>query len=370
MADDAQRVARIPLVEPWLSPACADAVRDQILSGFVGPGQSTKAFSSAIAALAGVAYCSLTPSGTVALSVAARALSLRTGDEVLVPAYGVISTINGFASIGLQPRLVEIDRSSGCMDVDLLEASFRSSTRAVCFVNFSGYTGPNLVRAAALCTARGVPLIEDAACAVGHTYENQPAGSFGTAAIYSFSVPKVLTTGQGGAVLTGNKEVADRAAAFIDQGDLEWRRTNLNNTIGTNLRFNDVLAALGLAQLSTLKERLSRRQAAHRVLRELLGERLYSVPGDEAPLHNVVFAREADRLVASLALAGITATRQYRTLSQHPAYAHLSGSFPNADYWTDRAVYLPFGLALTPDAAARVGEAILRSGLALDDTGR
>ena len=108
-------------------------------------------------------------------------------------------------------------------------------------MNFSGHTGAPLVEVAALCNAKGLPLIEDAACALGHRYNGKSAGSFGTVGCLSFSVPKIVTTGQGGAVVTDDKAVADRAAAFIDHGDLEWRRTNLNRGIGTNLRFNDVL---------------------------------------------------------------------------------------------------------------------------------
>ncbi len=81
-------------------------------------------------------------------------------------------------------------------------------------------------------------------------------------------------------MVTNDKAAADRAAAFIDHGDLEWRRTNLNRGIGTNLRFNDVLASLGLAQLDTLTERLARKRRSYLALREELDGFLYTVPGD------------------------------------------------------------------------------------------
>ena len=104
----------LPLVQPWLGPECADAVRDQINTGFLGPGKATAAFGAKLAAIAGVAHGVPTVSGTVALTVAAKALDLQPGDEILVPAYGVISTINAFTSAGLVPRLVEIDFATGC----------------------------------------------------------------------------------------------------------------------------------------------------------------------------------------------------------------------------------------------------------------
>src|SRR5260370_494445 len=101
----AESMKPIPLVEPWFPPSYADAVRDQVLSGFLGPGRATQDFSDALARRLGAPRTVATVSGTVALTVAAAALGLVAGDEVMVPAYGVISTINAFAIAGLEPRL-------------------------------------------------------------------------------------------------------------------------------------------------------------------------------------------------------------------------------------------------------------------------
>jgi perosamine synthetase len=357
----------IPLVEPWFPPAYAEAVRDQVLSGFLGPGRTTQAFTDALAQRVGAARALATVSGTVALTVAAHALNLVAGDEIIVPAYGVISTINAFAVAGLEPRLVDIDRSTGCISADTLADAITPATRAVCFVNFSGCTGSNLVDIVRLCADRGVPLIEDAAGALGHAHQHTAAGMFGDIGTYSFSVPKVLTTGQGGALVARDASVFDRALAYIDHGDLEWRRTNLNRAIGTNLRFTDVLAALGLAQMHDLDARLQRRRDAHGAMRSRLGACLYAVPGDEAPLHNIVFTDDPDTLVARLKERAVSAVRQYRTLSQHPAYAALGDRpFPNADFWTSRAVYLPFGMALEVADAARIADAVLDTQIPLE----
>ena len=365
MASVPVEIRPIPLVEPWFPPDYAEAVRDQVLSGFIGPGPATQSFAAALAGFAGAAGCVITASGTVALSVAAKALGLQAGDEILVPAYGVIATINGFASIGLHPRLVDIDPETGCMFPQCLDDALSTRTRAVCYVNFSGHTGSGLAEIAGTCAARGIPLIEDAACALGHRHAGRAAGTFGAIGVYSFSVPKVITTGQGGALLSNDRVLLDRAAAFIDHGDLEWRKTNLNRDVGTNLRFTDIQASLGLCQIRDLETRLSRRRASFAVLRKALGQYLYQVPGEEAPLHNIVFAEQPDALVAALRQQSIHAVRQYRTLSQHPAYASLSGSYPGADHWTDHAVYLPFGMSLTPEDAERIATAVNQTGIPL-----
>ncbi|MGH7684318.1 MAG: DegT/DnrJ/EryC1/StrS family aminotransferase, partial [Vulcanimicrobiaceae bacterium] len=340
-------------------------VHAQVASGFLGPGKTTERFAAGLCELLKAPSCTLTTSGTVALTVAAHACGLRPGDEVLVPAYGVVSTINGFASAGLRPRLVEIDRRTGCIDPNVLAREISQATKAICFVNFSGYTGSNLDAVVDLASERRIPLIEDAATAIGHRHAGRSAGTFGTAGTLSFSPPKTVTTGQGGAVVTSSPELRDAAAAYVDHGDLSWRQTNLNRDVGTNLRFNDVLSALGLAQLRNLDERLARKRRAYAALRELLGDRIFSVPGDEAPLFNIVFSAEAQRLADELRRRGIGAVRQYRTISQHPAYAHLAGPFPASDWWTDCAVYLPFGLALTEDEATRIARAVLETGIEL-----
>lgn len=359
-----QNMPFIPLAEPWIGPDCVQAVAKQVASGFIGPGEATGKFAKRLAALTGTQRCTPTTSGTIALTVAAKALDLKPGDEIIVPAYGVISTINAFASFGYVPRLVDIDPATACMDPAALAARLTARTKAVCFVNFSGHTGAPLVEVAAFCRAKGLPLIEDAACALAHRHDGKSAGSFGTIGCLSFSVPKIVTTGQGGAVVTDEKAVADRAQAFVDHGDLEWRRTNLNRSIGTNLRFNDVLASLGLAQLDTLEERLARKRRSYRALREEIDGYLYTVPGDEAPLHYIVFSDEPAALVDKLRAQEIGAAVQYRFLAEHPPYVHLvDGDFLGARLWGRTAVYLPFGLTISEDDARRIGSAVKSAGV-------
>jgi perosamine synthetase len=356
----------IPLVQTSFPAEYADCVRNQVLSGFIGPGQVTSTFAAKLAEYAGVPYCILTVSGTIALSIAAKAVGLEPGDEILVPAYGVISTINAFASIGLKPRLVDIEKNSGSISLRQVERVISSKTKSVCYVNFSGYTGQDLLELGEYCSQNNIPLIEDAACALGQMYNGTKAGAFGHVGTYSFSVPKILTTGQGGALVTADEAIYKKAAAFIDHGDMEWRRTNLNREIGTNLRFTDIQSTLGLAQLRDIEERLQLKRSAFKVLKDALGERLFDVPGGEAPLHNIVFSEHPDQLVIALTANGVSAVRPYRLLSQHPAYQALAASgMDNSQFWTDHAVYLPFGLALTPQDAERIVATIEASGISL-----
>lgn len=355
----------IPLAEPLLDEACAARVADQVRSTFVGPGEACAEFSAMLGAYVGMPYPLLTVSGTAALSIAALAAGLKPGDEIVVPSYGVISTINAFASVGLKPALAAIDHISACVTTETVKRALTPATRAVCFVNFSGYTGPHLEEVAALCKARNLLLIEDAACALGQRYRDKSSGAFGDVSITSFSVPKVITTGQGGAAFFRTQDQLDHAIAMIDQGDTDWRKTNLNRHIGNNVRFNDVSAALGLAQMATLDARLARRRENFARLRDALDGFLHTVPGGEAPLHNIVFSEDGDALVAHLRAQKIAGVRQYRALWEHPPYANMRIDDPAARYWTDKAVYLPFGVALTAEHCDRIISAVRSSGVRL-----
>lgn len=359
MTDTAAAV--IPLAEPWLPPACAEAVRRQVESSFVGPGATAQSFATRLAETCEVAAAVPVASGTVALSVAAQVLGLKPGDEVVVPAYGVISVINGFAAIGLIPRLAEIDPATGCLDPALLEQAITPRTRAVAYVDFCGSIGPDLDLVAAICCDRGIPLIEDAAWALGRGRPGRRGGSFGAIGTTSFSVPKILTTGQGGAVLAHDAAQRDAAICAIDHGDVDWRRTNLNRGIGSNLRLSDLAAALGLAQLDQLAERLARKRRVFAVLAERLGERLFGAADGETPMQHIIFVDRPDEVVARLRADGVLAARQYRPMYHHPPYAKLlDRSFPAAEFWFRHAVYLPFGVGLDEPAAARIGAAVER----------
>ena len=351
----------IPLAEPWLPPACAEAVRRQVETTFIGPGAVAQSFAMRLAETCEVAGAVPVSSGTVALSIAAQVLGLKLGDEVVLPAYGVISVINAFAVIGLRPRLAEIDAATGCIDPKRLSEAITENTKAVVYVDFCGSIGPDLDEVAAICADRGVPLIEDAAWALGRGRPGRRGGSFGAIGTTSFSVPKILTTGQGGAVLAHTETHRDAAIAAADQGDANWRRTNLNNAIGSNLRLSDLAAALGNAELEQLDERWERKRRAFAILSESLGERLFRAADGDAAMQHIIFVERPDDVVAQLKSQGILAARQYRPMYHHPPHMALRDrDFPASEFWFAHSVYLPFGVGLTEEAAERIGKAVER----------
>jgi len=357
----------IPFCQPWILPEEADAVREQVASGWIGPGQKVREFEAALATYVGVQHCICTVSGTVALSLAARIACPFDADPSffpasVIPAYGVISVPHGISNGLGYPGFMDIERHTGALDPEsVLAMSVKGKfPPLLCYVDFSGGIGEAPRTIKAICEAKDSALLEDAACALGR----EDAGTIGHISITSFAVPKLITTGQGGAIFTNNDEWALQARNWIDLGGDNWRETNLSSQLGTNLRFTDIQAALGLTQLQHIEQRLARKKAAAEALHALLGHRLFITPSG-VPLHNIVFTDQPDALVAKLNNQGIQARRQYRTYNQHPCYSHTRGHFPNADWWTDHSVYLPFGLALTPEDGERIARAVLDCGVPL-----
>ncbi len=325
-----------------------DLVSEPLKNGWISPGDFCKKFSDAISKYTKVPGVLLTTSGTTALQLAAKALGLRPGDQILIPAYGYVATINAFASLHMRPKLVDIDPRTGCMDPSAMEAAIiRGRTKAVCFVNFSGYTDAKVMtEIRAICDHHDLKFIEDSACGVGHWAGSKHAGNFGDISILSFSPPKIVTTGEGGAILTSDLLLFEKVRKLIDQGDPE--KQNDSTLVGVNAKFNDILAAFGLSQFNKLEATLANKQKIHDIIKKELGTQYFVCPSG-APLHNIVFSQNPNSLVEKLNNCGlgIMARRQYKVIHDHTIYRYLSGMYPNARIWSDHAVYLPFGNSLS-----------------------
>lgn len=350
----------VPFCEPLMTKEDADAVWHQVISGWIGPGEKVKEFEEELGKYLRAKHVVCVNSGTTALHVAGLVLGQGDGEwwerskTVLVPAYGVESVPNAFRWGRINPYYIDIDRKTGRMDPNKLAEFCEASplwdgNELVCFVDFSGGIGEDLVAVRGICDEYGLKLIEDAACAMGHWFMDYHAGNWGHVGVLSFSVPKVLTTGQGGAVVTNDDEIAEKVRDYIDHGRFT------GSGFGTNLRLTDIQAALGLSQLSRMGEILARKRLAHRAMRRKLGDYLFDT-GSGVPLHNIVFSEAPDLLVERVREYGVRARRQYRC---------YDSTAVNARWWEEHAVYLPFGLRMNEDDGEYVGEAVLRTGVEL-----
>ena len=369
---------RIYLSPPELSGnelACLTAALD---GGWLAPiGPDLDAFERELADVAGRRHAVAVASGTAALHLLLHALGVGSGSEVLVPTLTFVATANAVRYCNAHPVFVDSEDDTWCVDqtllLDELDRRARSGNlpAAVLTVDLYGQVA-QCERLEQRCAELGIPLVEDAAEAIGASRLERPAGSFGTAGAFSFNGNKLITTSGGGAVVTDDDALARRVRFLATQARepvLHYEHVEM----GFNYRLSNLLAALGRAQLSTLAERIERRRDTKRWYRSLFA----SVPGvrfmpDDAsgqPVNWLTCAEvdpavagfsSAD-VIAALAAADIEARPVWKPMHLQPMFAGsvlmASSGPPVSERLYDRGVCLPSG-RLGDDGRERIARAL------------
>ena len=349
-------------------------ILDAMRSGWVAPlGPHVDAFEAEMAARAGVSRALALASGTAALHLGLLGLGAGPGTAVIVPSMTFAASANPVVYAGAEPVFVD-SRADGNVDPDLLLKAIDTlqaeGTRvaAAMSVDLFGRCAdydeilPGLAE-------RDVPLIEDAAEALGASYRGRPAGSFGAAAVFSFNGNKILTTSGGGMLLSNDKHLIERARYLSTQARQPAEYYE-HTEIGFNYRLSNVLAALGRAQLTRLDSMVARRRA----IREMYVEELADVPGvcfigrDEGrgddedncwltciELDPAVTDVSPSQLIAELASENIESRRLWKPMHLQPVFTSRR-SFVNGESKRlfDRGIILPSGSALQDDEIERV----------------
>ena len=261
-------------------------------SNWIAPlGPHVDAFEDEMAARVGVEHAVALSSGTAALHLALLLLGVEAGDDVLVPTLTFVATANAAAYLGARPVLVDCDPDTWQIDPDLVAEELHTRREAgrlpaaLVTVDLYGQCA-DYGRLVPLCEEYGVPLVEDAAEALGATYAGRPAGSFGQAAVFSFNGNKIITTGGGGMLVSGSGELAGAARNLASQAREPVAHYE-HARLGFNYRLSNLLAAVGLAQLRGLDRRVARRRAINERYRAALsglpGVRFLPVDGGGEP---------------------------------------------------------------------------------------
>jgi dTDP-4-amino-4,6-dideoxygalactose transaminase len=244
----------------WWEPAFGDeevqAVADVVKGGFVNEGKLSDQFAEAIADFLGVKYALPTSSGTIAIYLALKAAGVSAGDEVIVPGLSFIATASAVVLAGARPVFVDILERDLNIDVSLIEGSITELTRAIMPVHINGRSADMDV-INKIARQHQLAVVEDAAQALGSFNKNRALGTLSDAGCISLAPTKMITAAQGGLVLTNSDDIRDAVIRLKDHGRLS-RSWNYHPEIGFNFKFNDVLAAIALAQLNRLPHRLER----------------------------------------------------------------------------------------------------------------
>ncbi|MEM9514921.1 MAG: aminotransferase class I/II-fold pyridoxal phosphate-dependent enzyme [Actinomycetota bacterium] len=372
--------------EPLLlsPPDVGDIERDALLrafdSGWIAPaGPELAAFERELEEWSGWPTVALS-SGSAALHLALLAAGVGAGDDVLVSSFTFAATANAVTYTGARPHFIDSDERSWNIDADLVadELAERAARgvlpAAVIAVDLYGQCA-DYDRLVPLCAEYGVPLIEDAAEALGAHHRGRPAGTLGDVGLFSFNGNKIITTSGGGALLAPTTEVTDRArylATQARQPAVHYEHID----VGFNYRMSNLLAALGRAQLSRLGDFVGARRAINEQYRQLLGDcpGLGFMPvapwsadvdgraGWNGWLTTVVFDTEADRdrVMAALDDADVESRPLWKPMHLQPVFTGASARVNGtSERLFRRGLCLPSGSALDRVAVERVGAIVL-----------
>jgi dTDP-4-amino-4,6-dideoxygalactose transaminase len=355
-------------------------------------GETVRRFETEFATFQGAAYGVSCTNGTTAIEMGLRALGIVPGDEVIVPPYTFIATASAVVTIGAIPVFADIEPDTLCLDPADAARKTTSRTRAVIPVHVAGRFA-DMERINELAKSRGLAILEDAAHAWGSQWEGRGAGTLGRCGTFSFQVSKNITAGEGGILVTDDKELADLCRSFSHCGRTEGSAWYDHNNLGSNLRMTEIQAAILLAQLARLPDHVARRERNA----ALLDEALSSIPAIKllAPAprmarrsyHMYIFrVNEAElgisreRLIEALVAEGVPASAGwYRPLYRNGVFANahvgpphgirapLAGmgvdyrdvSCPVCEHVCRDAVWIPHHVLLADEPKiARLAEAI------------
>ena len=388
----------IPVNEPLLDGNEKKYLNECIDTGWISSeGPFVKKFEDQFSSTVGRKFGIAVANGSVALDAAVVALGIGAGDEVIIPTFTIISCAAAIVRAGAKPVLVDCDPLTWNMDVDLIEARITSKTKAIMVVHIYGLPvdmDPVLV----LAEKYGLRIIEDAAEMHGQSYrgratdpqitqitrirrgkdrerkaEGRPCGSFGDISTFSFYPNKLITTGEGGMIVTDSKKLAERCR-LLRNLCFQPQKRFVHEELGWNFRFTNLQAAVGLAQLEKLDEHIKRKRRIGKLYTELLSE----MPELQLPLSITDYAEniywvygivlkgqvpfDAEELMRRLKEKGIGTRPFFWPMHEQPVFKRMglfeNEKYPVAERIARRGFYLPSGLTMTKEQIDRVCEAV------------
>lgn len=363
----------IPVNEPLLNGNEKKYLCECIDTGWISSeGPFVEQFEEKMGALAGRAYGIAVSNGTAALEVAMQAIGIRTGDEVIMPTFTIISCAMAVTKLGGVPVLVDSDADTWNMDVNQIELKITNKTKAILVVHLYGLP-VQMDEILRLAKKYQLKIVEDAAEMHGQTYRGRPCGSFGDISTFSFYPNKHITTGEGGMIVTDDIQLAERCRMLRNlcfKKDIRY----VHDEISGNYRFTNLQAAVGLAQIERLDEFIEKKREIGyfytQNLRDVEGIHLPITKTDYAEniywVYGIVLDRSVNitnrEIVKLLAAEGIGSRTFFWCMHEQPVYQRqgLFGgqTYENAEYLARKGFYIPSGLALSKSQMEVVTEKI------------
>lgn len=344
---------KIPQFQTWIGTEEYEALAPCFEEGWITEGPRAKAFSEQLLALMDVPYGVFAPNGTLAIYLALRAIEIGPGDEVIVPDFTFLGSASAVQMTGARPVFVDVNRDN--FQIDLTDAArlVTPRTKAIMPVHIYG-TMADMGAVLAFAARHNLLVIEDAAQAVGLYSEGTHAGTFGAVGTFSFFADKTITTGEGGFIVTRDKNVYENLLYLRNQGRIE-RGSFIHPRMGYNFRMTDLQCAMGIVQLAKFPEIVRRKEH----IRALYEQELQGVPqiqffkpspdANFIPFRIGVLCDDGAKVMAFMKDRGIEGRSFFYPLHRQPCFEYLKdgqfgmddADFPNAVYGYEHGICLP-----------------------------
>ncbi|MCH7993617.1 MAG: DegT/DnrJ/EryC1/StrS family aminotransferase [Planctomycetes bacterium] len=366
---------RIPEFSPLFGKDEVFRVLETLEDNWLTEGKKTKQLETSLAEYFGCKHVVMVPNGTLAIFAALKILGIGPGDEVIVPDLTFFGTASAVVLTGAMPVFADVAAHDFNIDVTAAEACLSERTKAILPVHLYGQSC-DLPAATALAKRHNLFVVEDAAQAMGVTFGDRHVGTFGDIGCMSFFADKTMTTGEGGALLINDDDLADRCLYFKNQGRLK-RGSFLHEQMGYNFRITDMQAAIGLAQFSRLDEIIQKKRRLRETYRDLLkdcpGVRfpVDTGVGEVVPFRVNILVSDPEGLSTFLAAHDIATRRFFYPLHRQPSFNEQNSvvrcALVNSVRAFETGLMLPSGLDLTETQIDRVCACVRKYRLSLGD---
>ncbi len=374
---------QIPLTRPWMGDRELSAVRRVLDSGWLTQGPRTEAFETVVAEAVGTRHAVATNSCTTALDLTLRCLGIEAGDEVIVPSLSFVATANAVLMQGARPIFCDVSVETFNLDPGKLGPLISERTKCVMPVDQMGM--PCDMDAILAVTRPGkIPVVQDAACALGSLYRGEPVGRRAVASCFSFHPRKLVTTGEGGMIATDEDDLARDLRTVVSHGasvdeDAKHRSRKAllvvdYAVLGTNYRLSDVLGAIGAEQMKRLPEIVEKRNRWASLYGDLLSAEPRILPptvpeGSRSNYQSYCVrlagatAEVRDEIVTRLRIGGVQCTPGIQPIHRYTLYRDLFGetSLPNTELVADTTLIVPLFPQMTEEDVVAAARALIEA---------
>lgn len=359
---------KIPLFDLNFDEKEEKAVTEVIRSGWISSGPRTQALEKKFATMMGAERAVALTNCTVSLHLAMNLIGIQAGDEVICPSLTFVATCNAIRYVNAVPVFADLKSVSDlCMDPDDIERKITPRTKAIVVMHFGGFPC-QMDRIMELAGRHGLKVIEDACHGPLSEYKGKKLGTIGDIGCFSFFSNKNISTGEGGMLITGNEDYADRAKLLRSHGmtSMSYERSTGHSTsydvvdLGYNYRMDDIRSSIGLVQLDKLQADINRRaEIRSYYLDSLKDVEGITIPfaGSDEKVSNYIFTfvldnstvDKRDQVRNRLAEAGIQTSVHYPAVHRFSIFREFSCDLPLTEYVTDNLITLPMYSSLSED---------------------